>query len=76
MAHLWPSQESKYTNWFDRNRNCIDDGFIEHSLIDHILVSHGLKNHTILSKPIHSYEQKCGKLDSDHWPILVKFQFT
>ncbi|KAJ3314116.1 hypothetical protein HDU93_004789, partial [Gonapodya sp. JEL0774] len=38
-ASLWTDSTERYSNWFDRNRNCRDDAGDEHALIDHALVS-------------------------------------
>ncbi|TPX56729.1 hypothetical protein PhCBS80983_g04336 [Powellomyces hirtus] len=73
LAKTWLNQTERYTNWYDRNGDCKDGGGDEHVLIDHVLVSDGLKNRLVSSAPIHSYNEFCGTTDSDHWPIVAKF---
>ncbi|KXS10562.1 DNase I-like protein [Gonapodya prolifera JEL478] len=75
-ASLWADPNVRYSNWFDRNRNCRDDGGDEHCLIDHALVSKGLASRIVATKPMHIYKEFCGKMDSDHWPIYVEFDMT
>lgn len=41
LALSWDGQVERFSSWYDRNKNCVDDRGIEHSLIDHILVSPG-----------------------------------
>jgi endonuclease/exonuclease/phosphatase family metal-dependent hydrolase len=65
-------QCERYTYWYDRNRNGIDDGDEEHSQIDHIYVSHGLIPYLTDVRIDHSYE--AGTV-SDHWPVLATFEF-
>ncbi|KAJ3162990.1 hypothetical protein HDU88_006483 [Geranomyces variabilis] len=73
LAKQWMNQTERYTNWYDRNGDCKDSGGDEHVLIDHVLVSDGLKNRLVSTRPIHSYKEYCGTLDSDHWPIVATF---
>ncbi|KNC99470.1 uncharacterized protein SPPG_05705 [Spizellomyces punctatus DAOM BR117] len=73
IANLWENQTERYTNWYDRNRDCKDDGGNEHVLIDHVLISRGLRDRLVDSYPLHNYKQYCGTLDSDHWPIFARF---
>ncbi|KAJ3176526.1 hypothetical protein HDU87_005220 [Geranomyces variabilis] len=73
LAKQWMNQTERYTNWYDRNGDCMDSGGDEHVLIDHVLVSDGLRNRLVSTRPIHSYKEYCGTLDSDHWPIVATF---
>ena len=66
-------QSDRYTYWYDRNRNGIDDGDEEHSQIDHILVSQGLIPYLVEVRIDHSYE---ARTVSDHWPIIATFGFS
>jgi exonuclease III len=63
--------DSRFSNWFDKNKNCLDDGNREHSLIDHILMSPGLANTVEEAKYYHDYAVTCDQRVSDHWPMLV-----
>ncbi|KAJ3057185.1 hypothetical protein HK097_011190 [Rhizophlyctis rosea] len=76
LAHTWKDQQERYSNWFDRNRDCIDNGGDEHTLIDHVLVSQGLRSRIVESYAFHNHTQYCGKIDSDHWPLFVKFDLS
>ena len=64
-------QCERYTYWYDRNRNGIDDGDEEHSQIDHIYVSRGLIPYLTDVRIDHSYE---ARTVSDHWPVLAAFE--
>ncbi len=61
-------QEDRYTDWYDRNGNGIDDGKLEHSQIDFILVSHGLAERIAYVTIAHA--TPAGAV-SDHWPIVM-----
>ncbi len=61
-------QEERYTDWYDRNGNGIDDGKIEHSQIDFILVSPALAERVSYVSIAHT--TAAGEV-SDHWPIVM-----
>lgn len=63
-------QSDRYTNWYDRDRDGIDDGTRERSQIDHVLVSRGLAARVSAVSIDHSAPS--GSV-SDHWPIVVDF---
>jgi exonuclease III len=65
------SVEERYSNWYDRNDNNIDDGKSERSLIDHVLVTKGLENRIEEVVIDHSFDSDL--LYSDHWPVMVTF---
>jgi exonuclease III len=70
-------QSERYSCWYDSNRDCIYKP-TETSMIDHILVSKGLFDHISGVSIAHSaYEQECASdfYYSDHWPVVVEFQF-
>jgi endonuclease/exonuclease/phosphatase family metal-dependent hydrolase len=62
----------RYTYWYDRNRNGIDDGDEEHSQIDHIYASRGLIPYLFEVRIDHSY---AARSVSDHWPVIATFEF-
>ncbi len=62
----------RYTYWYDRNRNGIDDGDEEHSQIDHIYASRGLIPYLSEVWIDHSY---AARTVSDHWPVIATFEF-
>ncbi len=49
VAHLFSERSDRYSVWFDRNKNCLDDFGVEHVLIDHILVSDGNPHLSLIS---------------------------
>lgn len=65
-------RSDRYSYWYDRNRNGIDDGDEEHSQIDHMLVSRGLEPYLVDVRIDRVYES--GTV-SDHWPIVATFEF-
>ena len=69
------SQTQRFTEWWDANGNCEDDSN-EFSAIDHILVSKKLQQYISNVEYIHSYNESCNTLESDHYPIMVTFNFT
>jgi len=66
----------RYTDWYDRNRNCVDDGGDEHSMIDHILLSPKLFESVADAGVLHNFVNHCDCLYSDHWPVWVEFDFS
>eukprot|EP00761_Pharyngomonas_kirbyi_P013361 gb/GECH01013389.1/.p1 GENE.gb/GECH01013389.1/~~gb/GECH01013389.1/.p1 ORF type:complete len:415 (+),score=75.68 gb/GECH01013389.1/:1-1245(+) len=70
------SQENRFSSWYDRNdNNKIDEGDNELSLIDHVLVSNSSKE-IISQVDIRSDLYWNNKSISDHWPIVVDFEFN
>jgi len=67
---LDPSE--RYSYWYDRNHNGLDDGAEEHSQIDHLYVSRGLVPYLVEVRIDRAYE--AGTV-SDHWPIVATFEF-
>lgn len=65
-------QTERYTDWYDRNENEIDELGNEHSQIDFILVSEGLYDRVTNVRIDHSSPPGWA---SDHWPIVVSFVF-
>ncbi len=69
------SQSERYTEWWDENANCKQDQ-TDLSMIDHVLVSPGLFGKISNVFAYHSYQQYCGTYNSDHWPVVVDFNFS
>jgi exonuclease III len=70
-------QSERYSCWYDSNHDCIYKA-TETSMIDHILVSDGLFSRISAVSIAHSaYDQECSNdfYYSDHWPVVVEFQF-
>jgi len=68
-------QREVYSNWYDRQEDC-NPTPDEFSLIDHLLVSTDLADLVLEGWMDHSYEPLCNTIESDHWPVLVKFNLT
>jgi exonuclease III len=67
-------QKERYTAWWDKNSDCKSVP-TEFSMIDHILVSEYLREKVINAYIYHGYEEKCGIYNSDHYPVVVDFEF-
>jgi exonuclease III len=68
-------QQERYSDWYDRSKDCVDHGGDEHSLIDHQLASPLLYSKLKSVTINHSYENHCLCLYSDHWPIIATYDF-
>lgn len=76
VASLLPPID-RYTNWWDRNKNCRVDRN-ELTMIDHVLVSADLSDLIVNVKIGHDlFKASCDtyKRTSDHWPIIVDLKF-
>ena len=64
----------RYSNWWDKNNNCVSssDEFV---LIDHILISPMLYEKIHDVHIFHDYDNFCGSMNSDHYPLFVEFYF-
>jgi len=67
-------QKERYTAWWDKNSDCKSVP-TEFSMIDHILVSEYLREKVINAYIYHGYEEKCEIYNSDHYPVIVDFEF-
>jgi len=77
VAHFRSGTRNQlYSCWWDKFNRCYDSGGEEHTLIDHILISPGLRPAMTSMSFDHSYEASCDSYASDHWPIVVDFDFT
>lgn len=63
-------QKERYTNWYDEEKNC-KDNLLDYSMIDHVLMTKHLLDLVSNVSIDHSYLEYCGKLDSDHYPIII-----
>mmetsp|Transcript_17905 Transcript_17905/g.25182 ORF Transcript_17905/g.25182 Transcript_17905/m.25182 type:complete len:362 (-) Transcript_17905:112-1197(-) len=63
-------KEKRFTCWYDKFRDChtVPEDFTS---IDHILLSSGLLDRVDDVSIYRGYEEFCGKIDSDHYPIVV-----
>jgi exonuclease III len=73
VASLIP-QNQRYTEWWDNNNNCREDK-TDFSMIDHILMTDKLFNSISNAYIYHGYTQYCGTYNSDHFPVVVDFEF-
>ena len=67
-------KDDRYTDWYDANLNCKSDKE-DFSMIDHILLSKNLYNKIKSAFIYHGYDEYCGKYDSDHFPLVIDFEF-
>jgi len=58
----------RYTHWYDRDRDGVDDGGRERSQIDFVLVSHTLADRVTYVAIDHTSPEGTA---SDHWPVVV-----
>jgi exonuclease III len=47
-----------------------------YSMIDHILTTKNLQKKIKKTFMYHGYKEYCGKWDSDHYPVVVDFDFN
>ena len=69
-------QELRFTDWYDSDNNCNTSSKNDYSMIDHILVSSTLKSSISDTTIYHGYKEYCGKMNSDHYPVIVEFDFS
>ena len=68
-------QLQRFTDWYDSDNNCNTTSKDDYSMIDHILVSSGLYDNISNVGIYHGYKEYCGKYNSDHYPVIVEFDF-
>jgi exonuclease III len=68
------NQSYRFSDWYDKNNNCISSSN-EFSLIDHILISSFLREKMLSAFIYQDYDEYCGKYNSDHYPIVVDFDY-
>jgi exonuclease III len=73
-ASLMP-QSSRYTDWYDSNKDC-KSTLSEFSMIDHILLTPNLMDKVKNVFIYQEYAEYCGKYNSDHYPVIVDFDFS
>jgi exonuclease III len=66
-------KSERKTDWWDKNSDCSSVS-TEFSMIDHILMTPYLYNH-IKDVSIYTYPEYCGTYNSDHFPMIVDFDF-
>ena len=68
-------QKERYSDWYDKNGDCISSIPNEFSMIDHILVTDALRERIVNSYIYHGYSEFCETYNSDHYPVVVEFSF-
>lgn len=68
-------QNLRFSNWWDSQNNC-KNLTQNYAMIDHILTTSYLKSHIVNAFVYHGYQEFCGKMDSDHYPLVVDFDFS
>lgn len=69
-------QKERFSEWYDSDGNCNTQSKDDYSMIDHILVSDSLLDKVVYTDIYHGYKEYCGKMDSDHYPVIVDFDFS
>jgi exonuclease III len=64
-------QNDRYTDWWDSDSNCNTQSVNDYSMIDHILVTQGILSRIKQVYMYHGYNEYCGKIDSDHYPVVM-----
>lgn len=68
-------QKMRFSDWYDSDSNCNTHSKNDFSMIDHILISSGLQKFVNHVEIYHGYLEYCGKYNSDHYPVIVDFDF-
>ena len=69
-------QVERFTDWYDSDNNCNTSSKNDYSMIDHILVTPSLYKIVSQATIYHGYKEYCGKMNSDHYPVIVEFDFS
>jgi len=75
VASYVKAQSDIYSCWYNKVDDCVATPD-ELSLIDHVLISKDLADLVDRGWMDHSYGVMCDSLESDHWPVVVKFNLT
>ena len=69
------AQQDRYSDWWDSDNNCNTTSQKDYSMIDHVLVSSNIDKQIINVYMYHGYKEYCGKMNSDHYPVVIDFKF-
>ena len=69
------SQNERFSDWWDSDNNCNTTSQKDYSMIDHVLVSANIDKQIINVYMYHGYKEYCGKMNSDHYPVVIDFKF-
>lgn len=75
VASLIPMIE-RYSDWWDSDNDCSTNSIKDYSMIDHVLVSKNLLKYIKDVYIYHGYKEYCDKIHSDHYPVVVDFNFS
>lgn len=64
-------QEKRFSEWWDSDGNCATNQEQDFSLIDHMLVTPTLKSKIHKAFIYQNYSEYCGKMNSDHYPLII-----
>ena len=67
------NQQERYSDWWDSDNNCNTASTNDYSMIDHVLVSDKIEDRIKDVFIYHNYSEYCGKMDSDHYPVVIDF---
>ncbi len=70
LAENLPSEE-RYSDWWDSDDNCTTASINDYSMIDHMLVTPNIEKNVESMFINHNYVEYCGKLNSDHYPVVI-----
>lgn len=68
-------QKDRFSEWYDSDGNCNTKSINDYSMIDHVLVTPNLFDKITSADIYHGYKEYCGKMNSDHYPVIVEFTF-
>jgi exonuclease III len=69
------TQQERYSDWWDSDEDCNTTSINDYSTIDHIIVSDILMTYIKKVFIYHGYAEYCGKMNSDHFPIVIDLAF-
>ena len=69
------TQQDRYSDWWDSDNNCNTTSQKDYSMIDHVLVSPNIDKYIENVYIYHGYKEYCGKMNSDHYPVVIDFKF-
>jgi exonuclease III len=66
-------QNERYSEWYNSDNDCSTTSLKDYSMIDHILVTENIDKLITNAFIYHGYNEYCGKMNSDHFPVVVDF---
>lgn len=66
-------QKERYSEWYNSDNDCSTTSLKDYSMIDHILVTENIDKLIANAFIYHGYNEYCGKMNSDHFPVVVDF---